>query len=327
MKVKKEYLVLLTVIIILALYLALRPTGNNLGGLPQPAALDSAALNRLVITDKEDTALELVKKDARWFIEPHGYLGDTAKVKNMLKAISDLTLTALVSESGNYERYGLAPNEKKSVQALSNGDTLRAFDIGRTAPTQQHTFVLLAGDPNVYHARGQIARTFDHTVEGLRDKTVFDFDKADVTAITLQQGGRSMTLTQQAHAEPGEATEPRDPDRTALTEWRDAAGRTLDQDAVNRLIDGMARMDCDAYMDDQASERDYAQDQLGDIVFVELPESGPHSSKARNSAPVESVKAVSELYMPLAGEVVAVNGALEDQPELVNSEPYKAAGC
>jgi hypothetical protein len=255
MKVKKEYLVLLTVIIILALYLALRPTGNNLGGLPQPAALDSAALNRLVITDKEDTALELVKKDARWFIEPHGYLGDTAKVKNMLKAISDLTLTALVSESGNYERYGLAPNEKKSVQALSNGDTLRAFDIGRTAPTQQHTFVLLAGDPNVYHARGQIARTFDHTVEGLRDKTVFDFDKADVTAITLQQGGRSMTLTQQAHAEPGEATEPRDPDRTALTEWRDAAGRTVDQDAVNRLIDGMARMDCDAYMDDQASER------------------------------------------------------------------------
>ena len=67
---------------------------------------------------------------------------------------------------------------------------------------------------------------------------------------------------------------------------------------------------------------DYAQDQLGDIVFVELPEVGDSLAKGDEFGTVESVKAVSELYMPLGGEITAVNGALEDTPEVVNSEPY-----
>ena len=67
---------------------------------------------------------------------------------------------------------------------------------------------------------------------------------------------------------------------------------------------------------------DYAQDQLGDIVFVELPEVGDTLGKGEEFGTVESVKAVSELYMPVAGEVVAVNDTLEDAPEKVNNTPY-----
>jgi len=67
---------------------------------------------------------------------------------------------------------------------------------------------------------------------------------------------------------------------------------------------------------------DYAQDQLGDIVFVELPQVGDVLDKGAEFGTVESVKAVSELYMPIGGEVVAVNSELEDAPELVNSAPY-----
>jgi glycine cleavage system H protein len=67
---------------------------------------------------------------------------------------------------------------------------------------------------------------------------------------------------------------------------------------------------------------DYAQDQLGDIVFVELPQIGDTFEKGAEFGTVESVKAVSELYMPLGGEVLAVNEQLEDSPELVNTEPY-----
>jgi len=67
---------------------------------------------------------------------------------------------------------------------------------------------------------------------------------------------------------------------------------------------------------------DYAQDQLGDIVFVELPEVGSSFSKGDGFGTVESVKAVSELYMPVSGEVTAINETLEDHPELVNTEPY-----
>ena len=68
---------------------------------------------------------------------------------------------------------------------------------------------------------------------------------------------------------------------------------------------------------------DFAQDQLGDIVFVELPQVGDTFQKGAEFGTVESVKAVSELYMPIGGEILAVNTALEDAPELVNNSPYE----
>ncbi|WP_457578002.1 glycine cleavage system protein GcvH [Desulfomarina sp.] len=67
---------------------------------------------------------------------------------------------------------------------------------------------------------------------------------------------------------------------------------------------------------------DYAQDQLGDIVFVEVPEVGDSFDKGEEFGTLESVKAVSELYLPVGGEIVAVNEALEDSPELINEDPY-----
>ncbi len=68
---------------------------------------------------------------------------------------------------------------------------------------------------------------------------------------------------------------------------------------------------------------DYAQDQMGDIVFVEAPEVGDSLDKGDEFGTIESVKAVSELYLPIGGEIVAVNEDLEDAPELVNEDPYK----
>ena len=68
----------------------------------------------------------------------------------------------------------------------------------------------------------------------------------------------------------------------------------------------------------------YAADQLGDIVFVELPETGRSLEGAKAFGVVESVKAVSDLFAPMAGEVVAINDALAGGPELVNSDPYGA---
>ena len=67
----------------------------------------------------------------------------------------------------------------------------------------------------------------------------------------------------------------------------------------------------------------YAADELGDIVFVELPEIGRTLTKDETLGVIESVKTASDLFAPVAGEVVAVNEALGDAPELVNSEPYE----
>jgi glycine cleavage system H protein len=67
---------------------------------------------------------------------------------------------------------------------------------------------------------------------------------------------------------------------------------------------------------------DYAQDQLSDIVYVELPEVGDQFEKGEPYGVVESVKAASDVYMPASGDIVAVNSELEDTPEIVNEDPY-----
>jgi len=67
---------------------------------------------------------------------------------------------------------------------------------------------------------------------------------------------------------------------------------------------------------------DHAQDALGDIVFVELPEVDSELSQGDASCVVESVKAASDIYMPISGEVIDTNQALVDEPEIINSSPY-----
>lgn len=67
---------------------------------------------------------------------------------------------------------------------------------------------------------------------------------------------------------------------------------------------------------------DYAQDALGDVVFVQLPEVGTSVQPGAALGEVESTKSVSEIYAPIAGEVLEVNLGLEDSPELVNTDPY-----
>ena len=69
---------------------------------------------------------------------------------------------------------------------------------------------------------------------------------------------------------------------------------------------------------------DYAQNELGDIVFVDLPSVGDQVEEGEGIAALESVKAVSDVYSPVSGEVVAVNEALDDSPELVNESPLDA---
>jgi glycine cleavage system H protein len=67
---------------------------------------------------------------------------------------------------------------------------------------------------------------------------------------------------------------------------------------------------------------DHAQDSLGDVVFVELPDVGASFAAADEAAVVESVKAASDIYAPISGAVIAINAILEDAPETVNSDPY-----
>lgn len=69
---------------------------------------------------------------------------------------------------------------------------------------------------------------------------------------------------------------------------------------------------------------DFAQDSLSDVVYIELPEVGQTFDRGDQFGVIESVKTSSDLYMPMSGEIVEINEALEDQPEIVNDDPYGA---
>jgi glycine cleavage system H protein len=88
--------------------------------------------------------------------------------------------------------------------------------------------------------------------------------------------------------------------------------RYLESHEYARVTDGTARIGI----------TDFAQDELGDIVFVDLPEEGTQVSKGDDFGVIESIKAVQDLYSPVTGEVVAVNDDLADAPELVNDDPF-----
>ncbi len=74
----------------------------------------------------------------------------------------------------------------------------------------------------------------------------------------------------------------------------------------------------------RAGISDYAQDQLGDVVYVELPKTGDSFQAGEVFGTVESVKAVSELFMPVSGKITGVNTSLTDNPDMVNADPYGA---
>jgi len=198
----------------------------------------------------------------------------------MLNAASDLTLTAIVSESGALDRYGLTGDEKITVQAFSDGTPVRSFTVGKAAPTFQHTFVLLEGDPKVYHARGQLKRTFEQSADALRDKTIFDTDQAAITSLTLQKGARTVTLVKKelpkeaveaSEDKPADAKNSETPVAVPVFEWQNAdSGQAVDQAQVDGLLGDIARLDADAYMDDSVKE------DLGDaqwqVTFVKADE-------------------------------------------------------
>lgn len=99
---------------------------------------------------------------------------------------------------------------------------------------------------------------------------------------------------------------------------------------MTKVIDGLRYTEHDEWIKIEGDEgvigiTDYAQDSLSDIVFLELPEPGSSFSKGEEFGVVESVKAAADLYMPVAGEIVAVNEELLDTPEMINSDPFGAA--
>ena len=257
MKIKKEYSILLAVIIGLSLYLTLRNPDRTQYQLPEVPEVDRKDISKIEIA-KPDISIVLNKQGGSWHIAPQAYSADTDKVKNMLDVIEKLTLTALVSESKNYDRYNLNDNEKIVVKAWKEDTLRREFEVGKAATSYRHTFVKLAGDDRVYHARGNFRDKFDQTVDNLRDKIVLSFDQTEIREIRIAKGeqlmvfGRKQVPVEVTAGKEAEVRSP--PSPKAETVWQTAEGKKGDESKLSRLLTTLSNLRCEKYIDDRKKE-------------------------------------------------------------------------
>lgn len=259
MKLKKEYFILAGVMVALILYLFLHKSNRTHYRLPKIPAVSGKQISKLEVT-KSGKTIVLNKNDNTWHIGSKAYPADSVKVKNMLNVVEKLTLTALVSESKNYVRYDLSNDKKINVKAWHEKTLSREFDIGKVAATYQHTFVRLAADPNVYHARGDFRQKFDQTVDDLRDMTVLSYTQKDIREIKLTHDNKTASISRKKAKKSKTSKEPK-----AKMVWQDTEGNKVDKTKVSLLLSFFNRLECEKYINDAKKE-----DFINPILAVKL---------------------------------------------------------
>ncbi len=258
MKIKKEYIILALVIIALTVYLVTRTSDHTRYQLPDVPQVASKEISKLQIT-KDQVTIIVNKKDGKWYIAPQEFPADTSKVKDMLNAIENLTLTALVSESGNYNLYNLNADKKINVKAWQADKLRRDVDLGKTASSFRHTFVKPAGDERIFHARGNFRNNFDLTVDDLRDKLVLALTPADIQQFQVIKDQQSLTLNKIQAPVTVEGAQAQKQTEAAPTEankpvWQAADGRPVDEAVVKEILNVVSNLRCEKFISDRRKD-------------------------------------------------------------------------
>lgn len=257
MKLKKEYIILVLVIIALSVYLYMRSADRTLYELPELPPVNEKELTKLEIT-RGKTVLVLNKKDDQWYIAPAEYPTDANKVKDMLDAIKGFSLTALVSESKNYNRYELDEGQKINVKASRDDNLKMDIDVGKTASSFRHTFVRPSGDERVYHAQANLKNAFDVSVDSLRDKTVLSLKPNDIQQFNISKAQQTLAFTRtqvpvevkSSDAEKSTKAAPPAPQQA----WQADSGQPVNESALNQLLNALASLRCEKFIDDRKKE-------------------------------------------------------------------------
>lgn len=256
MKLKKEYFFIALAIVLLVGYLSVRETDRTEYRLPAIAKVAASDITRVEIS-RQDGKVDLGKKDTTWQIQPQGYPADSGKVTAMLDDLEKLSLTALVSESKSYSRYDLEPDKAIRVKAWAGEELMRDIQIGKPAPTFQHTFVRVGDAPEVYHAQQNLKPAFDQTADKLRDKTVLAFNLEEVTEIVITREGKQTVIRKSEMAPPpatpapAEGSPPADATaaKPAEVQWLTDQGKAANLSKMNRLLSTLSHLSCESYLE------------------------------------------------------------------------------
>ncbi len=246
---KKEYLILIALILILGAYLLFHKENKGHYTLPEISKIDVAKITGLTLDKKEGT-IAFTKKGENWVLTDKAYPADSPAVENMLDTLKTFKLSALVSQKGNLERYELDDDHHIRVKLSQGANTIFEFTLGKTAPSFNHTFVMLTNDNNIYHANGNFRSSFNKTEDDFRDKKVLEFKQASIKQFTIEKDGVSKTLIlKEDKKNPKKSNlEKSDKNETDIT-WTAEDGTSADKEAVSNLLSSVSFLECEKYVD------------------------------------------------------------------------------
>lgn len=251
MKIKKEYIILAVLIVALSLYLLLHKRDRTQSELPVLPGLPTVDIKKIEIAKPGGSVIVLERKDDKWVISPDGHPADAGKVSVMLESIGNLTVSAVVSESKSYERYGLGGTDRIGVKAWTDRELKRDFEVGKEASSFQHTFVKIAGDDRVFHARENFRGRFDQTLDSLRDKTVLKFEPSEVFSIEVRDAQKTLTFERRpVPVEVSGSQESKSPPTGREVVWESSEGKA-DEAKLTQLLATLSALKCEGYIDDR----------------------------------------------------------------------------
>ena len=242
---KKEYLILILLILLFSAYLFLHKENKDNTPLPEIKKIDMSQVTGLILEKKEGT-IKFTRKDKKWFLTDKEYPADSSSVETMLDALKTLKLSALVSEKQDLKRYELNDENRVLVKAMKEAEPVFELAVGKTAPTQNHSFVMIKNDKNIYQANGNLKSHFDKTVEDYRDKNVLEFKEASLKRVTLEKDGVSRAILPREVKK--EETKDTEKDKTAIT-WAFEDGNPIDHQVFSNLLPMLSFLKCRTYLD------------------------------------------------------------------------------
>lgn len=243
-KMKKEYIILIGIILILCTYLFVHKDNRDNYSLPQIPKIETKEITGIDII-KNQKQISFSRDQKVWTLtdktaEEMNYPADPFMIDKMLNALKSLKLTTLVAQDGYLNRYELDEKQGLRIQFSKGHDVVFEIMLGKTAPTFNHTFVKLSLNDNVYHAAGNLKPDFDKDILDFRDKKVLSFNKAAIKQFTIAKDNVSKTLT---------LTQKKNEKEQAVITWNFQDNTPADLNTAAALLSGLSDLRCETYPD------------------------------------------------------------------------------
>ena len=264
---KKEYFLLILVIVSLGAYLFFHSNNKDNYVLPQISQIDKTQVKAIEIIKPLKT-IDCFRDNDQWVVTSNKFPGDVDTIQEMIAAIANLKVTTLISENPDLKRYNLDKDKAIKIIAKGKHGILREFNIGKTAPTQRHTFVTLDKSKMVFYAPGNLNRLFDKSIDNIRDKAIQKFDKNNIETLEIKKGKIKRIFSKQVTSVKTDKKPLKE-----KTQWQSIDNKRIDPAAITSILDTLSDLRCSTYIENQTKKDFKATPSFITIILKEKKDS------------------------------------------------------